>query len=105
MTSKLRQENLINLIDRAKKGERHAYSQIVLQFQNLTVGYAYSVLRNFPLAEEAAQEALLEAYLNLHRLQKPAAFPGWLKKIVFKQCDRITRKKSHPAISLTQVGE
>ena len=62
-------------------------------------------LRNFPLAEEAAQEAFIEAYLNLSRLQKPAAFPGWLKKIVFKSCDRITRKKSHPSVSLTKTGE
>jgi len=105
MTPKLRQEKLIDLIDLAKKGDRHAYSQIVRQFQNLAVGYAYSILRNFPLAEEAAQEAFIEAYFNLHRLQKPAAFPGWLKKIVFKQSDRITRKKSHPVISLAQTGE
>jgi len=101
----MRQESLICLVNKAQKGDRHAYSQIVQQFQNLAVGYAYSILRNFSLAEEAAQEAFIEAYLNLNRLQKSAAFPGWLKRIVFKHCDRITRKKSHPAVSLTQTGE
>lgn len=113
MPSKLRQETLTTLITKAQKGDyalhsladRHAYSQIVKQFQDLAVGYAYSILRNFPLAEEAAQEAFIEAYLNLHRLHKPAAFPGWLKRIVFKHCDRIKRKKSHPTVSLTQTGE
>ena len=113
MPSKLRQETLTTLVTKAQNGDyasrsladRHAYSHIVKQFQDLAVGYAYSILRNFPLAEEAAQEAFIEAYLNLHRLHKPAAFPGWLKRIVFKQCDRITRKKSHPAVSLTQTGE
>ncbi|MEM7590118.1 MAG: sigma-70 family RNA polymerase sigma factor [Cyanobacteria bacterium P01_A01_bin.83] len=105
MPSKLRQETLTTLVIKAQKGDRYAYSQIVLRFQNLAVGYAYSILRNFPLAEEAAQEALLEAYLNLYRLQKPAAFPGWLKRIVFKQCNRITRKKTYPTVSLTQTEE
>ena len=104
MTQKLRQE-LATLIIKAQKGDRYAYSQIVRQFQDLAVGYAYSILRNFSLAEEAAQEAFIEAYLNLNKLQKPAAFPGWLKKIVFKKCDRLTRKKQHPFVSLTQTGE
>ena len=104
MTQKLKQE-LIALIVKAQQGDRRAYSQIVQQFQDLAVGYAYSILRNFPLAEEAAQEAFIEAYLNLNKLQKPAAFPGWLKKIVFKKCDRITRKKQHPFVSLAQTGE
>ena len=104
MTQKLKQE-LVTLITKAQKGNRHAYSQVVKQFQDLAVGYAYSILRNFPLAEEAAQEAFIEAYLNLNKLQKPVAFPGWLKKIVFKQCDRITRKKRPSFVSLAQTGE
>ena len=104
MTQKLRQETL-TLVTKAQQGDRLAFSQIVRQFQDLAVGYAYSILRNFPLAEEAAQEAFIEAYLNLDRLLNPAAFPGWLKKIVLKHCDRITRKKRPPFVSLTQTGE
>ena len=104
MISKLREE-LIALVKKAQQGDRDAYSQIVRQFQNLAVGYAYSILRNFPLAEEAAQEAFIEAYLNLKRLRKPATFPSWLKKIVFKQCDRLTRKKRLPVVSDAQTGE
>ena len=98
-------KELVALIIKAQKGDRRAYSQIVKQFQDLAVGYAYSILRNFSLAEEAAQEAFIEAYLNLSKLQKPAAFPGWLKKIIFKKCDRVSRKKQHPFVSLTQTGE
>ena len=104
MTQKLKQE-LVTLITEAQKGDRYAYSQIVKQFQDLAVGYAYSILRSFPLAEEAAQEAFIEAYLNLNKLQKPVAFPGWLKKIVFKQCDRITRKQRPSFVSLAQTEE
>lgn len=58
------------------------------------MGYAYSILRDFQLAEDAAQEAFFEAFRNLDKLREPAAFPGWFRRIVFKQCDRITRNKS-----------
>lgn len=67
MTQKLKQETLITLVIKAQEGDRLAYSQIVQQFQDLAVGYAYSILSNFSLAEEAAQEAFIEAYLNLNR--------------------------------------
>jgi len=38
-------------------------------------------------------------------LREPAAFPGWFRRLVFKQCDRITRKKRIPAVPLETVGE
>ena len=105
MTQKLRQEKLITLIVKAQQGDRLAYSQIVRQFQDLAVGYAYSLLRNFSLAEEAVQEAFIEAYLNLDRLRNPKAFPSWFKKIVFKHCDRALRGKRPSFVSLTQTEE
>jgi len=59
----------------------------------MAVGYAYSILGDFHLAEDAAQEAFVRAYLELEHLQEPAAFSGWFKRIVFMRCNRITRKK------------
>ena len=105
MTQKLRQEILIIQIEKAQQGDRLAYSRIVRQFQDLAVGYAYSILRNFSLAEEAVQEAFIEAYLNLDRLRNPQAFPSWFKKIVFKHCDRAIRGKRPSFVSLTQTEE
>ncbi|NIR02616.1 MAG: RNA polymerase subunit sigma-24, partial [Gemmatimonadales bacterium] len=62
-------------------------------FQDMAVGYAYSILGDFHLAEDAAQEAFVQAYLDLRKLRVPQAFPSWLRRIVFKQCDRFTRRK------------
>ena len=105
MTQKTRQAILVTSIAQAQQGDRLAYSQIVRQFQDLAVGYAYSILGNFSLAEEAAQEAFIEAYLNLDRLRNPKAFPSWFKKIVFKHCDRSIRGKRPSFVSLTQTEE
>lgn len=94
--------SLESLIRRLRERDDDAYEIIVRRFQDMAVGYGYSILRDFQLAEDAAQEAFFEAYRNLDQLREPAAFPGWFRRIVFKQCDRITRGK---ALSLIPLGE
>src|SRR5262245_43589788 len=87
-------ENLAALVIRARDGDAEAFGVIVRRFQDMAVGYGYSLLRDLGLAEDAAQEAFLEAYLRLSDLREPAAFPGWVRRIVYKQCDRFTRGRS-----------
>ncbi len=70
----------------------------------MAFGYAYSILGDLHAAEDAAQEAFLEAYRCLSRLRCPAAFPGWFRKIVLKSCDRLTRRKSVPTVPLGSAG-
>lgn len=97
--------SLEGLIHRASQGDADAYEIIVRRFQDMAVGYSYSIIRDFQYAEDAAQEAFLEAYRNLDKLREPAAFPGWFRRIVFKQCDRITRARSFSTIPLDQAEE
>ena len=88
-----------------RAGDLDAYSEIVSRFQDMAVGYAYSQLGDFHLAEDAAQEAFLQAYLDLEKLREPAAFPGWFRRIVFKQCDRVRRRKQLHAVPLDEGFE
>ena len=73
-------EELGSLISRAQAGDLDAYGRIVRQFQDMAVGYAYSILGDFHLAEDAAQEAFIEAYPILSRVYGPVAFPGWFRE-------------------------
>ena len=59
----------------------------------MAVGYAFSLTGDFHLAEDAAQDAFMGAYLDIGSLREGAAFPGWFRRIVFKHCDRITRRR------------
>jgi DNA-directed RNA polymerase specialized sigma24 family protein len=86
-------EELNRLFARAQVGDLEAYGRIVRRFQDMAVGYAYSLLGDFHLAEDAAQEAFIEIYLYLGRLYGPAVFPSWLRRAVFKHCDRVTRRR------------
>ena len=85
---------LAGLVVKARAGDAEAFGVVVRRFQDMAVGYGYALLGDLQLAEDAAQEAFLEAYLCLPQLREPAAFPGWFRRIVFKQCDRLRRGKA-----------
>jgi RNA polymerase sigma factor (sigma-70 family) len=91
---------LESLVMKAREGDADAYGVIVRRFQDMAVGYGYSLLRDFHLAEDAAQEAFFEAYRNLSQLREPAAFAGWFRRILFKQCDRTTRRNTVATVPL-----
>ena len=79
---------------RAARSEKsQAFGEIVYRFQDLAFACAYSVLGDFHLAQDTAQEAFITAWRNLDQLRKPEAFPGWFKRIVLTQCNRQTRGK------------
>lgn len=74
--------------------EQHeAFGEIVRSFQNMAYACAYAVLGDFQLAEDAAQEAFITAWQKLRQLHQPEAFPGWFRRIVLTECNRLTRRK------------
>lgn len=92
--------DLIELISQVRAGKVEAYRHIVRRFQGMALGYALALVRDHHAAEDAAQEAFLEAYRNLDRLAAPAAFPGWFRQIVRRRCSRLTRGKRVATVSL-----
>ena len=71
----------------------------------MAVGYAFSILGDFHLAEDAVQEAFIEAYPILSRVYGPVAFPGWFRRIIFKYCNRLTRGKRDELMPLETMLE
>jgi len=84
------------LVRQAQAGDLDAFSSLVRRYQNIAVGYAYSILQDFHLAEDATQEAFIEACRIIGQHRTPAAFASWFRRIVFKHCDRITAANVRP---------
>jgi RNA polymerase sigma factor (sigma-70 family) len=95
-------DDVASLIAQVKQGHLGVYESIVRRFQDMAVGYGYARLGDLQLAEDAAQEAFIAAYFELPSLQEPQAFPGWFRRIVVKQIDRIRRKR-RSALSLDNL--
>ena len=62
-----------------------AFGEVVRRYQDLVYGYAYSLLRDRDLAQDAAQETFLAAYRALPQLRDPEALPGWLRRVARTQ--------------------
>lgn len=75
-------EELSTLVVRVKNGDSTAYAAIVQRFQDMAVGYSYALLGDIQLAQDAAQEAFINAYFDWPSLREPAAFPGWFRQII-----------------------
>ena len=91
-------KDLTGLIARVKLGDERAYEPIVRRFQDMAVDYGYATLGDWQLAEDAAQEAFIAAYCELPALRDQQAFPGWFRRIVIKQIDRIRRRRPRDVV-------
>ena len=96
---------VVRALTARSRGERiEAYGRLVERFRDMACGYAYSILGDFHQAEDAAQDAFVTAFEKLDRLDKPEAFPGWFRRIVWSTCGRMTRRKKLPTAALDAAG-
>jgi RNA polymerase sigma-70 factor (ECF subfamily) len=91
------------LVAAARAGDLSAFGELVRRYQHMAVAYAFSLLRDLDLAQDAAQEAFVAAYLALDGLSEPLAFPGWLRAVVRSQCGRRTRRRRLRAVPLGEA--
>src|SRR5215469_16457861 len=91
---------LSELVEAAQSGDSQAYDALIQRFQQMAYTTAYRYLRDHHLAQDLVQEAFIEAFVHLPQLKEPAAFPGWFRQIVFRQCTRLLRQATLPSSSL-----
>lgn len=70
------------LVERAKRGDTEAYTEIVRRYQELAFRTAYVITGDAQDAEEAAQEALVKAFRALSRFRADLPLRPWLLRIV-----------------------
>jgi RNA polymerase sigma-70 factor (ECF subfamily) len=68
----------------ARAGAEREFEERLVECGPLAYRVARAVLRNSADAEDVAQEALLRAYRNFHRLRDRNRFRGWLVRIAFR---------------------
>ena len=81
-------------IERARSGDKCAFSRLVEAYQTPVYNLCYRVLGNPHDAEEAAQEAFLRAYTRLSSYDPTRSFKTWLLSIAHHYCiDRVRRRR------------
>ncbi len=94
-----------DLVVRAQAGDLEAFGRLVRATQAMAYAVARGVLRDSSLAEDAAQEAYLRAFRRLRDLEEPAAFVGWLRRIVITVALNMRRARRLTLLRLDDVPE
>jgi RNA polymerase sigma-70 factor (ECF subfamily) len=71
----------LELIEKAKRGDRQAFGVLVERYQRRVVGVALAISRNQDDAFELAQETFVRAFENLSRFESRSSFSTWLYRI------------------------
>lgn len=83
-----------DLIRLSIQGDMDAFGELVRLYENPIFNLTYRMLNDAAEAEDAAQEAFIKAYSNLHRYDIARSFKTWLFSIASNHCiDRIRRRR------------
>jgi RNA polymerase sigma-70 factor, ECF subfamily len=73
----------VELIDRAKAGDRDAFAELAASRIDGLFAIARLILRDQYLAEDAVQETLIRCWRQLPQLRNSNSFDGWLHRILY----------------------
>lgn len=81
------------LVLAARDGDKDAFAQLLSRHRDLLLAICRRAVGDVLLAEDAAQEAALQALLGLDRLRYPAQFGPWLAGIGLNLCRSWHRRR------------
>jgi len=83
----------IELVTRAQQGDRNAYSELVRLHAGGILNVVYRLCGDAQLAEDAAQETFLQAWLNLNSYRPQSSLRNWLYRIAVNAAMDMLRKE------------
>jgi RNA polymerase sigma factor (sigma-70 family) len=86
-------EDDAGLVGAARSGDRAAFATLIERHRPLLIASCRRMLGRGDQAEEAAQEAVIQAMLGLGRLRQPERFGSWLVGIGLNVCRHLLRRR------------
>jgi RNA polymerase sigma-70 factor (ECF subfamily) len=82
-----------NLVARAQRGDRDAFAALIEPRASQLLQTARAILGNEADAYDAAQDALVSAWVRLPALRDLARFDAWLGRALVNKCRDVQRKR------------
>ncbi len=95
------------LVIRAQQGDREAFTRLAAELTAPLLSVAHRILRDTELAEDAAQQALLNMWQRLPQLRDPDRFEAWSYRLLVRACYTEGRRARRwaPALALVPGTE
>ena len=81
------------LIERAKKGDKSAFTELIISMQDELYKIARMRLSNEEDIDDVIQETMISAFYGIKRLKYPHYFKSWIIKILINKCNALYKKK------------
>lgn len=92
-------ENERSLIQRAQRGDRAAFDDLVRLYDRQVLRLVMRIVRSPEEARDLYQEAFLKVYRSLGRFRFESRFSTWLYRVVTNVCyDHLRRQKSRDEV-------
>jgi len=93
-----------DLVKRARRGDLHAYDELVKRYQERIYATIYHMTSNHEDANDLAQEAFIKAYSALKSFKGGSSFYTWLYRIaVNKTINFLKQRKNKFHLSLNDI--
>lgn len=93
-----------DLVREAQGGSRAAFEEIVRRCEAPLYSIAMARLRNAEAAQEAAQQAVVQAFFSIRSLRDPAKLRAWLGRLVQNVCTDEGRRSMRPDPPARETG-
>ena len=90
------------LVARALRGDQDAFDDIFDRYSGQMLRTAYGIVQDRDSAEDAVQNALIQAWQHLPSLRETGALRPWLLRIVVNQCISFKRRLARSTMFLYQ---
>jgi RNA polymerase sigma-70 factor (sigma-E family) len=74
------------MVEAAQRGDHDAFEALAIGAADRLFAIARLILRDVHAAEDAVQEALVQAWRDLPRLRDPDRFDAWLHRVLVNAC-------------------
>ena len=92
------------LVVRAQEGDVHAFEELARRHQDALYRVAVRVLGNSSDAEDALQEAMIDAWRRIGSFRAEAAFSTWMYRIVTNRCTQ-QQRRTRRTVPVDEVDE
>lgn len=90
------------LVIKAQNGDKEAFTKLIQRYKKEMYCIAKSRLNNEVDIDDAIQETLYKAYVNIRKLKEPKYFKTWIIRILYNNCTDITRSGNGKIISFEE---
>lgn len=105
MKTQIYPDRHVELVERCKLGERKAQYELYKHYSKAMFNICMRILNHLGEAEDALQEAFVDAFTNLHQFRQQSTFGAWLKQIVVNKAINHMRSRKVKWVEIDEFHE